>query len=362
MKRHTARNLSVILMALTACSSGKGTKKEFLSEADFKRMDKIDIHCHINSRRSVFMEQAADDNFRILSINTDLPGLPVERQRDAAIAQQLAFPDRLAYLTSFSMKGWDEAGWQEKTRIYLEGSFQKGAIGVKIWKNIGMVEKDKEGRFIMIDDPRFDLVLGYLEEKGIPVCGHLGEPRNCWLSLEQMTVNNDRSYYGHHPEYHMFLHPECPSYEQQIQARDRMLQKHPKLKFMGAHLGSMEWSIDLLAEHFDRFPNLTVDLAERICHIQVQAQSNYEKVRDFFIKYQDRILYGTDKADGSEEGDPEELRPLLHQEWLSDWKFFTTDETMTSRKVNGEFKGLRLPREVIEKIYFRNAEKLFPGI
>ena len=355
-------SLLVLLVAFAACRSGKRTKEEFLSEADFRKMDKVDIHCHIHTHRPAFMEQAAIDHFRILTINTDLPGLPVERQRDAAIAQREAFPGRLAYLTSFSMKGWEDADWQEKTRAYLRESFQKGAIGVKVWKNIGMVEKDKEGKFIMIDDPRFDPVFSDLEERGIPVCGHLGEPRNCWLPLDQMTVNNDRSYYQDHPEYHMFLHPEYPSYEEQIQARDRMLEKHPQLKFMGAHLGSMEWSIDLLAEHFDRFPNMTVDLAERICHIQVQAQSNYDKVRDFFIKYQDRILYGTDKADGSEDGDPEKLKALLHQEWVSDWKFFTTDERMTSWKVNGDFRGLKLPREVIEKVYYRNAENAFPGI
>lgn len=352
----------ILLVAFAACRSGQRTNDEFLSEADFTKMDKVDIHCHIHTRRPVFMEQAAIDHFRVLTINTDLPGLPIEEQQAAAIAQQQAFPGRLAYLTSFTLKGWDEADWQAKTRTYLDDSFQKGAIGVKVWKNIGMVEKDKDGKFIMIDDPRFDPVFSYLEEKSIPVCGHLGEPRNCWLPLDQMTVNNDRSYYRDHPEYHMFLHPEYPSYEQQIRARDRMLERYPNLKFMGAHLGSMEWSVDLLAEHFERFPNMTVDLAERICHIQVQAQGNYDKVRDFFIKYQDRILYGTDKADGSEEGDPEKLRALLHQEWLSDWKFFTTDETMTSWKVNGEFKGIRLPREVIEKIYFRNAEKAFPGI
>jgi predicted TIM-barrel fold metal-dependent hydrolase len=132
---------------------------------------------------------------------------------------------------------------------------------------------------------------------------------------------------------------------------------------MGAHLGSMEWSVDLMAEHFERFPNLTVDMAERICHIEVQVQDDWQKVRDFFIKYQDRIIYGTDMGDyeGSE-ADPVKLKEIIHAQWKSDWKFLTTNETMASEKVNGEFKGLKLPREVVEKIYYINAEKVFPEL
>ena len=76
--------------------------------------------------------------------------------------------------------------------------------------------------------------------------GHL-EPRNCWLPLEEMTVKNDRRYFQNNPQYHMYLHPEMPSYEEQLAARDRMLGKHPNLPFLGAHFGSLEWSVDALA-------------------------------------------------------------------------------------------------------------------
>ena len=308
------------------------------------------------------MEQAVADNFRILSINTDAPiGVTIEEQRDLAVFQRETFPEHLAFLTSFSMEGWGSSEWLDNTFAYLKESFEMGAIGVKVWKNIGMVEQDQDGRFIMIDDPKFDSVFSYLEENRIPVCGHLGEPRNCWLPLEEMTVNNDRIYFKDHPEYHMYLHPEYPSYEEQIAARDRMLEKHPDLIFMGAHLGSLEWSVDEMVKHFERFPNSTMDMAERICHIQVQAQEDWEKVRDFFIRYQDRILYGTDRGDyEGAEADPEKLKEKVHGEWISDWNFLTTDKTMASWKVDGEFKGLKLPKKVIEKIYSKNAERVFP--
>ncbi len=334
----------------------KKNEEEYYTEADFKRVNKIDAHCHIFHNRPQFMEQAQEDNFRILTI---CGGAELDEQMEIAVSLQKEFPGRLAFLSGFSMEGWEDDNWSQKTIAHLEETFRKGAIGLKVWKNIGMVEKDKEGNFIMIDDPKFDPVFSYLEEKGIPLCGHLGEPRNCWLPIEEMTVNNDKQYFKEHPEFHMYLHTEYPSYEEQIAARDRMLEKHPKLKFMGAHLASLEWSVDLLAEHFDRFPNATVDLAERVCHLMVQAQENPQKVRDFIIKYQDRILYGTDRGDygGLEEN---EIKPKAHDAWMTDWKFFTTDKKMTTWEVNGEFRGLKLPKKVIDKIYYINAEKLFP--
>jgi predicted TIM-barrel fold metal-dependent hydrolase len=353
--------MGFLLAHCTSKPSGSGDDA-FFTEADFKSLKKIDIHCHLNTESPAFMEQAVADNFKILTINTDVPlSITIREQEEIALLQRKAFPAHLAYLATFSLEGWDDDNWQDKTLASLRESFDKGAIGVKVWKNIGMVNKDRNGNFIMIDNPKLKPILNYLEENNIPVCGHLGEPRNCWLPLEEMTVNNDRTYFEEHPEYHMYLHPEFPSYEQQIAARDRMLSNHPNLKFMGAHLSSLEWSIDELAAHFDRFPNVTADLAERICHIQVQAQTDWQKVHDFFIKYQDRIVYGTDRGDyPGQNNDPEVLREKLKLEWRSDWKFLTSNETISSWKVNGDFKGLKLPRKVIEKIYSKNAETMFP--
>src|SRR5690606_34374950 len=151
-------------------------------------LNKIDIHCHVNTENTAFMLQAEEDNFRILTINVDAPlGVTIEEQQDLALYQKNKFPQHLQYVTTFSLEGWDNENWVENTIAYLDESFEKGAIGVKVWKNIGMTEKNKDGRFIMIDDPQFDRVFDYLEAAGIPLVGHLGEPRNCWLPLEKMT-------------------------------------------------------------------------------------------------------------------------------------------------------------------------------
>src|SRR3954466_3630812 len=136
-----------------------------------------------------------------------------------------------------------------------------------------------------------------------------------------MTVNNDRSYFKEHPQYHMFLHPEYPSYEEVIAARDHLLEKNPKLRFVGAHLGSLEWDLDELAKRLDKFPNMAVDMAARIPHIQYLTQKDREKVRSFFDKYQDRIIYATD-SDLEPDSNPEEKKKSLHDVWIANWKFF----------------------------------------
>ena len=215
----------------------------------------------------------------------------------------------------------------------------------------------------MVDNPKLDTIFDYLASKKIPLVGHLGEPKNCWLPLDEMTTNNDRKYFSEHPQYHMYQHPELPSYEEQIAARDRMLEKHPDIEFIGAHMGSLEWSVDELAKRLDKFPNMSIDLAARMGQVFYQTIENREKVRAFFIKYQDRIVYATDLADNGME-DAREMQKEMHKMWLTDWRFFVTDEVMASDLVNDEFKGLKLPKEVIDKVYLLNAQKslkMFPA-
>ncbi len=143
-----------------------------------------------------------------------------------------------------------------------------------------------------------------------------------------------------------------------------MLEKNPNLVFVGAHMGSLEWSVDELAKRLDKFPNMSIDLAARIGQVFYQTIEDREKVRDFFIKYQDRILYATDLADNGKLP-VDELQKRLHETWRLDWQFFTTDYIMTSDRVNAEFKGLKLPKEVVDKIYYKNALKwlkMFPNV
>lgn len=133
-----------------------------------------------------------------------------------------------------------------------------------------------------------------MEEHKIPLLTHLGEPRNCWLPIEEMTSKRNQAYYTNNPEFHPYMHPEIPSYEKQIEARDNLLNLFPNLLLIGAHLGSMEWSVKEIALMLDKYPNFAVDLSSRLGHIQLQSREDYDTVRNFFINYADRIIYGTD--------------------------------------------------------------------
>jgi predicted TIM-barrel fold metal-dependent hydrolase len=208
----------------------------------------------------------------------------------------------------------------------------------------------------MVDDDRFDSIFNFLEENNVPVIGHLGEPRECWLPLDQMVLH--KGYYSRHPEYHMFLHPEFPSYEQQVAARDRLLEKHPQLKFIGAHLGSLEWSLDELAKRMDKFPNMAVDLS-RMSDLFLHAKNDPQKTREFFLKYQDRLLYATD-IQVNELKDTAANNKQMHDARMRYWTFFATDEKQDDNVI-GSFEGLHLPSSVIDKIYYSNARYWLPG-
>ncbi|SEN75162.1 Amidohydrolase [bacterium A37T11] len=324
---------------------------------DFWTVKKIDAHVHVRTNDPAFLLLSRKCNFRLLTITTDEPP-GIDNQNDYARHQMKLFPDILAYATTFSVNEWTADDWQSRAILKLKQSFSEGAAAVKVYKNIGMELRDKNGNHVMIDNPRFDSVINYITSQKKTIIGHLGEPRNCWLPIDEMSINSDKRYFSRHPEYHMYLHSEYPAYEDQLKARDAMLIKHPELKFVGAHLGSLEWSLEEMSKHLDRFPNDALDMAARLSHLELHAKMNWKKTREFIIKYQDRLLYGTDRII-DEQGEDKQMEERVTKSWVNDWKFFTTSEVMESAAFEGTFKGLKLPRKVIDKIYRLNAEKYF---
>ena len=373
----TCLGLPVILMSTQSYAQKKVAKHakdvsvgQYYTVGDFKSVKKIDSHVHLTENiDTAFINQAEADNFRMLTINVySSSGMPIEEQQDFAIKLIKEHPKSLAYATTFSLKNYNEPGWQSEVIAYLKNSFEKGAVAVKVWKNVGMQLRDKNNQLVFVDNPRFDTIFNYLTINHIPLIGHLGEHKNSWLPLDKMTVKGNRDYAAAHLDEYMYLHPDRPSYEYYLKVRDHMLDKNPKLQFIGAHLGALEWSVAELGKTLDKYPNMAVDMAERISHLQYQAKTNWQGVHDFFIKYQDRLLYGTDMRYDAMDivnehlTTQQELRKHAHEVWLRHWRFFTTNEKMRVPKVEGEFYGLKLPREVVDKIYYKNAQRWVPGL
>jgi len=350
---------SIPILLLYACNTPSNDNNKYYSDEDFYKIKKIDVHAHALVPRPDFVEQAKHDNFILISVNVEVPDYPpVDSQRHYVLQLHRDFPDNIYLVTTFETAKINEPGWSEEQLSQLKKTFDSGALGIKVWKNIGMSIKNRDGKFIMIDDPVFDPIFNYLEKNGIPVMGHLGEPKNCWLPLDSMSTNNDRNYFKSHPEYYMFLHPDYPSYEAQIDARDHLLEKHPDLKFLGAHLASLEWSVDEIAKRLDKFPNMSIEPAARMGQVQYQSIENWQKVHDFFIKYQDRIMYGTDLSQEVPDN-ADSVKKNVHDLWSKDWQYLTSGDSLQSPYVNQKFKGLHLPRTVVDKIYYTNAEKWY---
>jgi predicted TIM-barrel fold metal-dependent hydrolase len=251
-----------------------------------------------------------------------------------------------------------------------------GARGVKIWKNAGMTLKNEDGQFLMADDPVFAPIFEFLEKEKIPLLAHLGEPRKCWLPLEEMS---SPQYYIEHPEFHAYLHPEIPSYEQQIIARDHILERYPGLIFIGAHLGSMEWNLEEVAKRLDKFPNFYIDLSGRMGYIYEQIIRNRNYIIDFFQTYQNRILYGSDFS--VKQFSCRKLKMLIYKffpqiymnlyfrsrckknkkHWLllATDKVFKTENNSNKPDSSEYVKGLKLSRNVVDRIFYENARFVY---
>lgn len=360
----------IAILSTTLFFAGTAGAEAPYSMADFARIPKIDSHVHDNVADDTFLALARKDNFEILSINVDYPDFP-SLPEQARVAHSLRAQDKthFHFATTFSMKGFGTPGWAERVNKHLDAEKAAGAVAVKIWKNVGLGETDAKGHKIMLDDPGFDPVIAHMVAIKLPLIDHQGEPKNCWLPLDQMTTDNDRQYFKAHPQYYMYLHPEGPSYETLMAARDRFVAKHRDLHFVGAHMASLEWSVDRLAAFLDRYPNANVDLAARMTQVMYQSARNYDKVRAFFIKYQDRLLYATDltlnpDSEGPAVAQNPDIRGATFAKeadafWKADWRYLATPESQHVADLKADIKGLALPRGVIDKIYYANAKRVF---
>jgi len=337
--------------------------EEYYSVDDFFSINKIDAHLHYYSENETFLRLAEQNNIRLLSINVDfLEDEWMILDKQVAIANKMIASNNshFAFIGAVPMLHPLHESHISDAIKHIDKAILKGAIGVKIWKNIGM-KITYNGAYLMIDNPVLQPILKHLSESKIPLLGHFGEPRNCWLPLEDMTVYSDKRYYTGHPEFHMYLHPEMPSYEDQINACNQMLQKNPDLNFIGAHLGSSEYSIDEMSKRLDKYPNLMFDMAERICHLQHQSISNHKAVYDFLIKYQDRLMYGSDMVFTDTKDTQKQINEVKNR-WINQWRFLTQDDKQTTWEVNGAFQGMALPKSVIDKIYYYNTLRTYPKL
>ena len=324
----------------------------------FAEMNPIDAHVHLYKDDPAFGALLARLKLRILDIclidDRDPYFQAMEPQRGDVQRVVHSTSGRAVLCTTFSPYDFEEPGFSERAIRQLNQDFADGAVAVKIYKTIGMEIKTKAGKYLMPDDPAFNPVYKDIAAHHRTVVAHLAEPDSCWEPPN--PASPDYEYYAQHPQEYAYAHPEWPSKAAILAARDHVLAKYPKLRVVGAHLGSMEADLNEMAQRFDRYPNFAVDTAARVPYFILQPR---EKVRAFLLKYQDRILYATDLVVMPQDDTEKAL-----QEWTStyerDWKFFATDQTVEYKGHNA--RGLRLPESVLRKLYRDNAIRWIPGI
>jgi predicted TIM-barrel fold metal-dependent hydrolase len=219
--------------------------------------------------------------------------------------------------------------------------------------------KRPDGTFMLPDDPVLDPVYAHLARRRTPLIAHLAEPREAWLPLDPTSVHY--RYYSRNPRWHLYGKPEYPTHAQLIAARDHILARHPTLVVIGAHIGSLEHDVDEAARRLDTYPNFHVEVAARTRDLTRQPTA---KVRAFFSKYQDRILYGVDRSwmphrtPGVTPTDAqrETFAADLEAQYRRDWAYYAGSGPIAYN--DDQVEALGLPQAVLEKFYWRNAERL----
>ena len=323
-------------------------------------MLRIDAHVHYNGDHKECLELLERLDLKLLNVSV-AHGLddPWRERAEAFRALAQAHPERHALCKTFDeLDGSDD--YAERAIAGLETDFGQGAIACKVWKNIGMSARKPSGEFLMVDDPIFDPIYAYLARSGRTVLMHIGEPLACWQPLDENDPHY--AYYSAHPAWHMYGKAGYPSHQELMDARDHVLAKFPQMRVVGAHLGSLEYSVKEIAKRLDRYPNFAVDTSARTKDLACQDR---EAVRAFFSTYADRVLFGTDAVirESHRAMSQEERSAALAdmaERYEREFAYYERDREM---EVAGRtVRGLGLATGVLEQLYYGNAARWYRGL
>jgi predicted TIM-barrel fold metal-dependent hydrolase len=325
------------------------------------RYPAIDAHNHLGFRTDAFGEAIAEGGMGAREDADELVGIMDECGIRAMANLTGRWGDDLKALLerfegrhpgrfyTFCNVDWSravDAGFGERAAAQLEESVAAGARGLKIFKNLGLKVRDTAGALVMPDDERLAPLWARAGELGVPVLIHVADPPAFFEPLD----GHNPAYLSltQRPEWH-FYGPEYPGFLELVEAGIRLMARHPDTTFITAHTGWYTENLAFVAEQMlDRLPNMVTDFSARINTLGIQPYA----AREFFIKYQDRILFGTDNT-------PSEGMFRTYYRFLE-----TRDDYFESSpgRPLSRIYGLGLPDEVLEKVYRRNAERVIPGL
>lgn len=258
---------------------------------------------------------------------------------------QSNYPKRFIVFTNIDFNGIGNDGWIEKAVSQLEADIKNGANGLKIYKSLGFSVKDKNGNRVAVDDARLDPIWKKCGELKIPVLIHTADPKSFW---DPMDEKNERWLeLATHPNRVRGANNPVP-WEQLIEEQHRMFRKHPKTSFIAAHFGWYPNDLGKLSQLLNEMPNVNVEFGAVIAELGRQPKA----ARNFFEKYQDRILFGKDS--------------WVPEEYATYFRVLETDDEYFPyhKKYHAFWRmyGLGLPDSILKKVYYKNALRIIPNI
>jgi len=314
-------------------------------EITHARFPFIDVHLHLDARmkREKLDRMVADMDAMNLAVGVNLSGGTGDRLAEQVRLFNEAYPGRFVVFANVDFRDIDDPEFGTIAAERLRQDVARGAVGLKIFKSLGMWITDAAGERIHVDDPRLDPIWSMAGELGIPVLIHTADPAEFWQPMDE---NNERWL-------ELKLRPQRkreapPTWEDLIGEQLHMFRKHPETTFIAAHLAWMGNDLGRLGRTLDEIPNMNVGLGAVIYEPGRQPKF----ARKFFIHYQDRIFMGKDSWAPDEY--PTYFRVLesgdeyfpYYRRYHAFWRMY----------------GLELPDEVLRKVYFENALRVIPGI
>ncbi|HEX6771896.1 MAG TPA: amidohydrolase family protein [Acidobacteriaceae bacterium] len=305
---------------------------------DRPKFPAIDFHNHIDGMEPAevlrVMDACGIEHLVNITMKPGTDGMESHKRLHAVA------PDRFSTIAWMDWRDLEQDDFFERSVERLEQCVSGGAIGMKIWKDLGLRLHDSDGSMLRIDDPRLDPLFARAAELDVFIMFHTADPAAFFLPsdaqnerFEELSAHPDWSFYG-----------SKFSREELLAQRNRVFARHPRTRFVAAHMGEQPEDLAALAEMLDTHPNVQLDMSARVAELGRQPFT----ARRFFLRYADRILFGADLL-------PEETMYRLH------YRFFETQDeyfdypSHASRQGRWQIYGLGLPDDVLQRLYRGNA-------
>jgi predicted TIM-barrel fold metal-dependent hydrolase len=270
---------------------------------------------------------------------------------------QTPHPDRFLIFTEPWWERANQPGYSQFQADEITRAHRAGARGLKILKTLGLYlrEKISTGPLVKVDDKRFDAMWEVCGSLGIPVAIHVSDPEAFFLPIDRFNERFEEL--NNHPDW-SFHGGDFPSNAELLEARNRVLTRHPKTRFIVLHVGNNAENLSYVGECMDRFPNMHVELGARIGELGRQPRM----ARKFFEKYQDRILFGTDAVpngtDTPQQIFTDKLYEIYYRFLETEDEYFDYAPARVPPQGRWRIYGLGLKDEILKKVYYENAARL----